>query len=270
MMFPWSPPAARSALSRATRARLVRIHQTPAYIRFQPYAIWSSSKGKKKKTARGIAWTTPIVGAALAVGFLLSTVERRDEAGPDEDYPLKDRLIDSFYQLQQMREQYGPDVKKEVDETLQRAGEILDGGWNEENVKKAAKLLAEKLTLYVELRDLAFRRAMEQLKPYVAKNTVIREWVQNHKDVLKKRSPDEVVEKIKSASASGDVGELERYAQDAAEEEAAQRKKKPFFEKNTSIKEFVRKHTSVLKKRNRQNADQAAESNDDTKPGTDE
>ncbi|ORY68449.1 uncharacterized protein BCR38DRAFT_455430 [Pseudomassariella vexata] len=133
----------------------------------------------------------------------------------DNHPELKEKFGGSIEQLKQMGDQYGPEAKKQVDETWQQVRDVMSGGLSASNLDKARKLIEEKVEQVKKLGDEAWTKAMEQAKPYLDKNPKVKELVENNADVLKQGNVKELFEKAQAATKSGDMGELESYVNKA-------------------------------------------------------
>ena len=59
----------------------------------------------------------------------------------DNHPQVKERFGGSIDQLKQMGDQYGPEAKKQVDETWRQVKDVLGGGLSAANLEKARKLV---------------------------------------------------------------------------------------------------------------------------------
>lgn len=135
----------------------------------------------------------------------------------DNHPQLKDKFGGSIDQLKEMGNQYGPEAKKQVNETWRQVRDIAAGGLTASNLDKARKLVEEKVQEVQKLGDEAWKKGLEQAKPYLDKNPQVKELVEKNADVLKRGNAKELLEKAKSAVESGKTGDLEGYVKDAVE-----------------------------------------------------
>ncbi|KAL0934871.1 uncharacterized protein CTRU02_209462 [Colletotrichum truncatum] len=135
----------------------------------------------------------------------------------DNHPQLKDKLGGNIDQLKQLGDQYGPEAKKQVDETWKQIKDVLAGGFTASNFEKARKLIEEKTEQVKKLGDEAWKKALEEAKPYLDKNPKVKELVEKNADTLKQGNAKEVFEKAKSAVESGDLGGLETYVNGAVD-----------------------------------------------------
>lgn len=135
----------------------------------------------------------------------------------DNHPQVKEKLGGNVDQLKQMGEQYGPEAKKQVDETWKQVKDIIAGGLTASNLDKARKLVEEKVQQVRKLGDEAWKKGLEEIKPYLEKNPKIKELFEKNADALKKGNTKELFDKAKSAAESGNLGDLEGYVNDAVE-----------------------------------------------------
>ncbi|KAI8207501.1 hypothetical protein K4K52_002232 [Colletotrichum sp. SAR 10_76] len=135
----------------------------------------------------------------------------------DNHPQLKEKLGGNIDQLKQLGDQYGPEAKKQVDETWKQIKDVLAGGLTASNFEKARKLIEDKIQQVKKLGDEAWKKALEEAKPYLDKNPKVKELLEKNADALKQGNAKEVFEKAKSAVDSGDLGGLEKYVGDAVD-----------------------------------------------------
>ncbi|POS74087.1 hypothetical protein DHEL01_v207517 [Diaporthe helianthi] len=135
----------------------------------------------------------------------------------DNHPQLKDKFGGSIDQLRQMGDQYGPEVKKQVNETWKQVRDIAAGGLTASNLDKARKLVEEKVKEVKALGDEAWKKGLEQAKPYLDKNPQVKELVEKNADALKQGNTKELFERAKTAVESGKTGDLEGYVKQAVE-----------------------------------------------------
>lgn len=135
----------------------------------------------------------------------------------DNHPQLKEKLGGNIDQLKQMGEQYGPEAKKQVDETWRQVKDIFAGGFSASSLAKARELLDEKVQQVQKLGDEAWKRGLEEAKPLLDKSPQVKELLEKNADALKKGRMDEVLSKVRDAVKSGNVGDLESYIQQATQ-----------------------------------------------------
>ncbi|EXF75713.1 hypothetical protein CFIO01_05309 [Colletotrichum fioriniae PJ7] len=135
----------------------------------------------------------------------------------DNHPQLKEKLGGNIDQLKDLGDKYGPEAKKQVDETWKQVKDVLAGGFTASNFDKVRKLIEEKIQQVQKLGDEAWKKALEEAKPYLDKNPKVKELVEKNADALKKGNAKELFEKAKKATESGDLGGLESYVTDAVD-----------------------------------------------------
>ncbi|KAI1772913.1 hypothetical protein F4818DRAFT_424320 [Hypoxylon cercidicola] len=135
----------------------------------------------------------------------------------DNHPELKQKFGGSIDQLNQMGEQYGPEAKKQVEETWDQVKKIASEGFSADNVDKARKLIQEKVEQVKKLGDEAWKNGLEQAKPYLDKNPKVKELVESNGSALKQGNAKELFDKAKAAVESGDTGGFEDYVKKAVD-----------------------------------------------------
>jgi len=129
----------------------------------------------------------------------------------DNHPQLKEKVGGNLDYLKDMGKNYGPEAKKEVDRTWQQISDIVKTGMSAENVTKIQKVVQEKVDKLKNLGDEAWKKGMEQAKPYLEKNPKVKNLVEENADTLKSGNVQELYQKIKQAVENGDTGDLEKY-----------------------------------------------------------
>ncbi|CAK7235588.1 hypothetical protein SBRCBS47491_009346 [Sporothrix bragantina] len=129
----------------------------------------------------------------------------------DNHPQIKEKFGDSVDQLKSMSENYGPEAKKQVEDTWQQVKDVLTGGLTAANLDKTRKLLEETVEKVKKLGDEAWKKGLEQAQPYLEKNPQIKDLIEKNADALKKGNTKEFFEKLKS----GDTGSLQAYLDSA-------------------------------------------------------
>ncbi|KAL6901754.1 hypothetical protein GGI43DRAFT_403827 [Trichoderma evansii] len=135
----------------------------------------------------------------------------------DNHPQLKEKLGGNIDQLKQMGEQYGPEAKKQVDETWSQIKDIFAGGFSAANLAKAKELIDEKTKQVQKLGEEAWKKGLEEAKPLLDKSPKVKELVENNADALKNGNVKELFDKVRDAVKSGDLGDLEKYVKQAKE-----------------------------------------------------
>jgi hypothetical protein len=129
---------------------------------------------------------------------------------------IKKSLGGSVDELKRMGEQYGPEAKKQVDETWDQIKEITKSGLSPESGEKISKLVKEKVAQVQKLGDEAWKKGLEKAEPYFEKNPKIKELVESNAKALKQGNFGELFDKVKEAAQSGNTEDLEKFVKSAA------------------------------------------------------
>ena len=124
---------------------------------------------------------------------------------------LKEKLGGSFDRLKQLGDTYGPEAKKQVDQTWDEVRNILKNGANAQSIGKIQALVQDKVKKLQEFGQKTWEKGMEQAKPYLAKSPKVKQLVEENKDALKQGNAMELVEKIKDSVTSGNTELVENY-----------------------------------------------------------
>lgn len=133
----------------------------------------------------------------------------------DNHPQAKKKFGGSIDQLKEMGENYGPEAKKQVDETWEEVKEILGSGVSAANLDKARRLVEDKIQQVKKLGDKAWNKGLEGAKPYLDKNPKVKELIEKNASSLKQGNAKEVFEEAKKAVDSGNTGALEDYVHKA-------------------------------------------------------
>lgn len=135
-----------------------------------------------------------------------------------ENHPqLKEKVGGRFDQLKQMGDQYGPEAKKQVEETWNQASDILKGGFSAETLKKIQDLIQEKTKDLQKYGDQAWQKGIEQAKPILDKQPQLKELVEKNKDKLLQGDLGQLWQKIQEASKSGNTDDITKFIKDQTE-----------------------------------------------------
>merc|ERR1712000_760019 len=92
----------------------------------------------------------------------------------DNHPQLKEKFGGNIEQLKSMGEKYGPEAKKQVDETWKEVRNVLGGGLSVANLDKIRKLIEEKVQQVQKLGDQAWQKGYEEIKPQLEKKPKIK------------------------------------------------------------------------------------------------
>lgn len=127
---------------------------------------------------------------------------------------LKEKFGGTFQQLKQIGDQYGPEAKKQVDETWNEVQNILQSGFSVTSVTKIQKLVQDKSEELKKYGDQAWQKGLEQAKPLLDKSPQIKELVENNKEKLLKGDLSQLWEKLQDATKSGNTDDLQSFVKE--------------------------------------------------------
>ncbi|OAA64020.1 hypothetical protein ISF_04729 [Cordyceps fumosorosea ARSEF 2679] len=142
----------------------------------------------------------------------------------DNHPQVKEKLGGNLDKLKALGEEYGPDAKKQVDETWHQVKDVFAGGLSAANVAKAKTLIDDKVGQLQKLGDEAWSKGLDAAKPYLDKNPKAKELIERNADALKQGNVKELFDKARAAVDSGDLGDLEKYVKGAADRAASKGK----------------------------------------------
>lgn len=162
--------------------------------------------------------------ARRALDVLADVARKAAELGGDaladvlEEHPqAKEKLGGGIDELRRMGEQYGPEAKKQVDETWRQLAEVWRGGLSADGISRAQELLREKTEQLRKLGDEAWNKGLEQARPLLDKNPRIKKLIEENADALRQGDAKELFNRARKAVESGDTGDLEGYVREAAD-----------------------------------------------------
>jgi cell division septum initiation protein DivIVA len=143
----------------------------------------------------------------------------KDSAGEilDQHPQIKEKVGGNIDQLKQMADQYGPEAKKELDDVYKRISDMVKGGVGVGSIEELRKLVEEKMEKVRKLGDEAWKKGLEQAKPYLDKNPKIKEIVESNASALKSGNITELFQQVKEAASSGNTDKLQEYVKQAGE-----------------------------------------------------
>ncbi|MCJ1476328.1 hypothetical protein MMC13_004994 [Lambiella insularis] len=130
---------------------------------------------------------------------------------------LKEKVGGNLDQLKAMGDKYGPEAKKQVDQTWDQIQDIIKGGVSMDTANKIRAVVQEKMEVVRKMGDEAWKKGMEQAKPYLEKSPKVKELVEKNADSLKQGNVTELYEKIKDAVSSGNTESIEQYIKSATD-----------------------------------------------------
>jgi len=177
-------------------------------------------KELKAATKSGLSMETAVKAWSILEKTMSQLGElAKDSAGEiiDEHPELKEKLGGGLDQLKGMADSYGPEAKKELDQTYQQIKDVVKGGVSVETINKVKKLIEEKTEKVRKMGDEAWKKGLEQAKPYLDKNPDVKKLVEENADTLKQGNVSEIFAKVKDAVSSGNIDSLQDYVKQAGE-----------------------------------------------------
>jgi hypothetical protein len=95
---------------------------------------------------------------------------------------------------------------------------VLAGGVGVGTIEKVKKLIQEKTEKIQKLGDEAWKKRLEQAKPYLDKNPKVKEIIESNADSLKNGDFSELFEKAKDAASSGNTESTARVCEECGGE----------------------------------------------------
>lgn len=127
---------------------------------------------------------------------------------------LKEKVGGNIDELKQMGDKYGPEAKKQVDETWDQIRDIIKSGVSASTIPKIQSLVQEKVQKIQELGGKVWDQGLEKAKPYLDKSPEVKKLVEENKEKLKRQgNVQELYEKVKDAVQSGNTDTLKEYVQ---------------------------------------------------------
>lgn len=184
-------------------------------------ALMKDAYGQFKEVSKG---GLSLDTARRALDVLADVASKVAELGGDaifdvlDEHPqVKEKFGGSIDQLRQLGDQYGPEAKKQVEETWKQLADVAKGGLSAENISKAQKLIQEKTEQVRKLGDDAWKKGLEEAKPLLEKNPRVKELVEKNADALKQGNAMELFGRARKAIENGDTGDLEGYVNEAVD-----------------------------------------------------
>ena len=177
-------------------------------------------KELKNATKSGMSVET----ASKTWEILEKTIKQLGELASDsaseilDNHPqLKEKVGGNLDQLKSMADNYGPEAKKQLDDTYKEITDMIKGGVSVDSINKVRQLIQDKTEQMKKFGDEAWKKGMDQAKPYLDKNPQVKEIVEENADSLKNGNFAELFEKVKDAVSSGNTEQLQQYAKQASE-----------------------------------------------------
>ncbi|KAF9641014.1 hypothetical protein BFW01_g12820 [Lasiodiplodia theobromae] len=168
----------------------------------------ANEKGAASLESAGRAWE--VLRRCLArVGGLAGEAAR--EVVERVDPQLKEKVGGSFEQLDQLVDKYGPRARKQVDEAWDQIRELVKGGGVKgDTPDKIKQLVRETKQRLSKAGDEAWKKGLEEAKPYLDKNPKAKELLEENAEALKQGDLSELWETVRD---NGDVAKVEEQVQ---------------------------------------------------------
>ncbi|KAI4266509.1 MAG: hypothetical protein L6R35_006939 [Caloplaca aegaea] len=124
---------------------------------------------------------------------------------------LKEKVGGNISQLKQMGDNYGPEAKKQVEETWTQVQDILKNGVSASTIPQIQSLVQDKLQKIREMGDKLWDKGMEKAKPMLEKSPEVKKIVEENKEQLKQGNVQELYENIRDSVQSGNTDKLKEY-----------------------------------------------------------
>lgn len=135
----------------------------------------------------------------------------------DNHPEIKEKVGGNLEQLKELARNGGEEGKKEVEDVYARIKEVVSGGVGAGSLEEVRKLIKEKGEKLRKLSNEAWKKGLEQAKPYLDKNPKVKEIVEENASALKEGNFSELFEKVKEAVSSGNTDKLQEYVKQAGE-----------------------------------------------------
>lgn len=127
---------------------------------------------------------------------------------------LKEKVGGNMDSLKEMGEKYGPEAKKQVEETWEEVREIAKNGISMDSVTKIQDLVQDKMEKLQALGGKVWEEGMERAKPLLEKAPEVKKIVEENEETLKKSgNVQQLYEKVKQAVDTGSSDDLKQYIQ---------------------------------------------------------
>lgn len=130
---------------------------------------------------------------------------------------LKEKVGSNVEQLKRMGDQYGPEAKKQAEETWKQLQGIVSGGFSASNLEKARELVQEKTEQVRKMGDQAWDKGMKEAMPYLDKYPGAKKLLEENQDALKKGNTTELFQNLSSALEKKDFSDFEKYVKSSVD-----------------------------------------------------
>ena len=160
----------------------------------------------------------------------------------DNHPELKEKVGGNIDHLKSMADNYGPEAKKQLDDTYKQVADVIKGGVSMESINKVRQLIQEKTEQMKKMGDEAWKKGMEQAKPYLDKNPQVKEIIEKNQDSLKNGNFGELFEQVKNAVSSGKTDQLQQYVKQAGEKYSKMSGSSGIFDTLRKLQDVAKDH----------------------------
>lgn len=129
---------------------------------------------------------------------------------------LKKVIGDNVDQLKQMGQSYGPEAKKQVDETMKQIKDVTKNGFNADTISKIQEIVQQSVDKLKKFGDDAWNKGLEQIQPQLDKSPKLKEFIEKNKEKLKQGNLSELWSTVKKSADSGDTKPVEELLKSGA------------------------------------------------------
>ncbi|KAL8896968.1 MAG: hypothetical protein Q9207_007458 [Kuettlingeria erythrocarpa] len=169
---------------------------------------------KDTVSSEGMSITSATKSWSALQKYMNRIAELAGDASEDilNNHPaLKDKVGGSVNQLKQMGENYGPEAKKQVEETWNQIRDIVKNGIGASTIPQIQSLIQDKTQKMREMGNKLWDEGMEKAKPLLDKSPEVKKIVEENKDQLKQGNVQELYQMIKESVQSGNTANLKEY-----------------------------------------------------------
>jgi hypothetical protein len=173
----------------------------------------------REATKSGLTMETAAKSWEILQKYMQQLAQLAADAGSEvlDNHPeIKDKVQGNLDELKDMASKYGPDAKKEWDNTYEQVSKIIAGGVGVSTLPEIKKLIDDKRSKLQGFADEAWKKGLEQAQPFLEKKPELKKFVEENADALKSGKFSDVLEKIKS----GDMDNLKEYAKSLGDQAA--------------------------------------------------
>ncbi len=175
----------------------------------------------KNASRSGMSIETATKGWEIIEGAMKELGELASDSASEilDNHPkLKEKVGGNLDKLKEMTDGYGgEEAKRELEQTYSQIKDVVKGGVSAETLAKVQQVIREKTEKVKKLGDEAWKKGLEQAKPYLDKNPQVKEMVEENADALKQGNVRDLFEKVKSAVETGNMEDLKGYVRQAGQ-----------------------------------------------------